>query len=72
MYRAAPGPAGDLHGAVLGKREQTRAGRLWPRGQIPADYEQPVRSAVPALISSGNMDPVSWFCIIFLQHGMTG
>lgn len=39
--------------------QQTRAGRLWPRGQIPEGYEQPVRSDVPALLISGNMDPVT-------------
>ena len=32
---------------------------MWPRGEIPADYREPVRSDVPALIFSGNLDPVT-------------
>jgi len=39
--------------------QQTRACSLWPRGEIPADYREPVRSDVPALIFSGNLDPVT-------------
>jgi pimeloyl-ACP methyl ester carboxylesterase len=32
---------------------------MWPRGDIPADFREPVRSSVPALIFSGNFDPVT-------------
>src|SRR5262249_32813744 len=32
---------------------------MWPRGDIPADFREPVRSSVPALILSGNFDPVT-------------
>jgi len=39
--------------------EQTRACGLWPQGQIPADYRDPVSSNVPVLIFSGNLDPVT-------------
>ena len=39
--------------------QQTRACSVWPRGVIPADYREPVRSDVPALILSGNLDPVT-------------
>ena len=39
--------------------QQTRACSLWPRGEIPSDYREPVRSGVPALIFSGNFDPVT-------------
>jgi pimeloyl-ACP methyl ester carboxylesterase len=39
--------------------QQTRACSMWPRGEIPADYREPVRSDVPALIISGNLDPVT-------------
>jgi pimeloyl-ACP methyl ester carboxylesterase len=39
--------------------QQTRACSLWPRGEIPADYREPIRSHVPALIFSGNFDPVT-------------
>jgi pimeloyl-ACP methyl ester carboxylesterase len=39
--------------------QQTRACSLWPRGEIPANYREPVRSGVPALIFSGSLDPVT-------------
>jgi pimeloyl-ACP methyl ester carboxylesterase len=39
--------------------QQTRACGLWPRGEIPKDFLQPVRSNAPVLIFSGNMDPVT-------------
>lgn len=39
--------------------QQTRACSMWPRGEIPENYREPVRSDVPALIFSGNLDPVT-------------
>ena len=39
--------------------QQTRACGMWPHGDIPADFREPVRSNVPALIFSGNFDPVT-------------
>jgi pimeloyl-ACP methyl ester carboxylesterase len=39
--------------------QQTRACSMWPRGEIPAGYREPVHSNVPALIFSGNLDPVT-------------
>jgi pimeloyl-ACP methyl ester carboxylesterase len=36
-----------------------RACALWPRGKIPADFYEPVRSAVPSLILSGGIDPAT-------------
>jgi pimeloyl-ACP methyl ester carboxylesterase len=39
--------------------QQTRACGLWPRGETPADFLQPVHSNAPVLIFSGNMDPVT-------------
>jgi pimeloyl-ACP methyl ester carboxylesterase len=39
--------------------QQTRACRMWPRGQIPANFRDPVSSNVPVLIFSGKMDPVT-------------
>jgi pimeloyl-ACP methyl ester carboxylesterase len=39
--------------------QQTRACEMWPRAKIPADYREAVRSNVPALIFSGNLDPVA-------------
>ncbi len=39
--------------------QQTRACGMWPRGEIPTDFLQPVHSHAPVLIFSGNMDPVT-------------
>jgi pimeloyl-ACP methyl ester carboxylesterase len=39
--------------------QQTRACGMWPQGKIPDDYQQPVRSDIPVLIFSGQMDPVT-------------
>jgi len=39
--------------------QQTRACELWPRGNIPADYHEPVSSNAPVLIFSGYLDPVT-------------
>jgi pimeloyl-ACP methyl ester carboxylesterase len=32
---------------------------VWPKGTLPADFREPVRSAVPTLLMSGRRDPVS-------------
>ncbi len=32
---------------------------IWPRGAIPADFKQPVKSDVPVLLLSGQADPVT-------------
>ena len=39
--------------------QQTRACGMWPRGEIPDDFLEPVSSKSPVLIFSGNMDPVT-------------
>ncbi len=39
--------------------QQTRACGFWPRGQTPADFQEPVSSTVPVLIFSGYMDPIT-------------
>jgi pimeloyl-ACP methyl ester carboxylesterase len=39
--------------------QQTRACGMWPRGEIPADFLEPVHSTAPVLIFSGNLDPVT-------------
>ena len=36
-----------------------RACRLWPHGQVPKDYYDPVRSDVPVLVLSGGIDPAT-------------
>jgi pimeloyl-ACP methyl ester carboxylesterase len=33
--------------------------RLWPRGELPAGFRDPVRSAAPVLVLSGEVDPVT-------------
>ena len=40
-------------------RQQREACLLWPRGEIPKDYAAPTRSDTPALILSGQWDPVT-------------
>lgn len=37
--------------------EYRRACASWPRGEIPADFHEPVRSDVPVLVVSGRRDP---------------
>ena len=32
---------------------------VWPRGELPAGYREPVRSEAPVLILSGELDPVT-------------
>ncbi len=32
---------------------------IWPRGAIPADFKQPVKSTAPVLLLSGEADPVT-------------
>jgi len=39
--------------------QQTRACGMWPRGEIPTDFLDPVSSNAPVLIFSGNLDPVT-------------
>jgi pimeloyl-ACP methyl ester carboxylesterase len=39
--------------------QQTRACEMWPRGEIPPGFHDPVSSNAPVLIFSGNMDPVT-------------
>jgi len=39
--------------------QQTRACGVWPRGEIPPDFLDPISSDTPVLIFSGNMDPVT-------------
>ena len=40
-------------------RQQVAACARWPRGTLPADYAEPVRSQVPALLISGELDPAT-------------
>lgn len=55
----------DTASALAGVRSKTLALRalavcdVWPRGEAPADATRPVESAVPVLILSGGLDPVT-------------
>ena len=52
----------ETAGTMLGDfriREQQQACALWPRGQVPAQDRENVRSDVPVLLISGERDPVT-------------
>jgi pimeloyl-ACP methyl ester carboxylesterase len=54
--------AGLTVGTFLGDYrvfQQRRACEMWPRGKAPADAGAPVESAVPTLLLSGFMDPIT-------------
>ena len=40
-------------------RQQKAVCEVWPRGKVPANVHEPVRSDVPALLISGERDPVT-------------
>ncbi len=40
-------------------RSRMRACEFWPKGVVPAGYYEPVTSAVPVLVLSGDLDPVT-------------
>jgi pimeloyl-ACP methyl ester carboxylesterase len=40
-------------------RQQRAACALWPRAEVPKDYAEPTRADVPALILTGQWDPVT-------------
>ena len=49
-------------GTFLGLRrveQQIRACKIWPRGELPAGFTDDVRSDAPALLISGDRDPVA-------------
>jgi pimeloyl-ACP methyl ester carboxylesterase len=55
-------PAADTSSTLLGTPvvpELVRACSLWTRGDVPADFSQPVRSDTPTLLLSGALDPVT-------------
>jgi pimeloyl-ACP methyl ester carboxylesterase len=39
--------------------QQQKACEIWPRGAIPRGYHEPVRSDVPTMIVTGELDPVT-------------
>jgi pimeloyl-ACP methyl ester carboxylesterase len=40
-------------------RNQMEACSIWPQGEVPADYGEPVSVDVPTLVLSGSLDPVT-------------
>ena len=50
--------AGTYYGDFRLKRA-IEACKEWPRGKIPADFRDPIKSNSPILILSGDMDPVT-------------
>jgi pimeloyl-ACP methyl ester carboxylesterase len=54
--------ARETTGHVFGPhllRGQVRACEIWPKGSLPENYYEPVVSDVPALVLSGDADPVT-------------
>lgn len=52
----------ETAGTLLGDyrvRQQKAVCEIWPRGKVPADVHQPVRSDVPVLLISGERDSVT-------------
>lgn len=52
----------ETNGTFLGDvrvRDQIEACKFWPKTNLPQDYRQPVRVAVPVLLLSGTRDPVT-------------
>ena len=57
-----PADLAKLSGSFFGRAlvdDFIRACKLWPRGKVPADFYEPVRSEVPTLIFSGGIDPAT-------------
>jgi pimeloyl-ACP methyl ester carboxylesterase len=54
--------ATETAGSFIGAqrvRNQMAACSVWPKGDVPQDYYRPLRSQVPAILVSGNLDPVT-------------
>ena len=55
-------PDPTQEGTLLGNQFSDFLGAqcaLWPKGAMPADFHQPLRSDVPALVLEGEFDPVT-------------
>lgn len=60
--RITPQDLADLSGSFFGRAlvdDFVRACDVWPRGKVPADFYEPVRSDAPVLILSGGIDPAT-------------
>jgi pimeloyl-ACP methyl ester carboxylesterase len=58
LLAAGPADAGTLLGAEFVAAIKA-ACEVWPRGRMPEDFHQPVTSDRPALLLSGEFDPVT-------------
>ena len=58
FLRPNPADAGTLLGQQLIALTQEQCA-VWPRGELPADFKQPVTSGKPVLLLSGERDPVT-------------
>jgi pimeloyl-ACP methyl ester carboxylesterase len=56
--QADPIDATRLLGAVLIEASRAQC-EVWPRGAVPADFNEPVKSDIPTLLLSGEFDPVT-------------
>jgi pimeloyl-ACP methyl ester carboxylesterase len=55
-------PDPDANGTLLGAgfaRDLQQQCAGWPRGQMPADFHQPLRTEIPTLILEGQYDPIT-------------
>jgi pimeloyl-ACP methyl ester carboxylesterase len=62
FIKPGEGLGGEAEKTFLGTyrlRQQREACAEWRRGGVPKDYVQPLRSLVPALILTGEWDPVT-------------
>jgi pimeloyl-ACP methyl ester carboxylesterase len=50
--------AGTFLGDARLRTQMTICGD-WPRGKVPESYGEPVRSSVPVLVITGNLDPIT-------------
>jgi pimeloyl-ACP methyl ester carboxylesterase len=60
--RITPEDLAKLSGSFFGRAlvdDFVRACNVWPRGKVPPDFYDPVRSDVPVLILSGGIDPAT-------------
>lgn len=58
FYGDVMAPEGSLLGDQIIRTARLRCS-VWPRGEVPGDFHEPVSSAVPALLLSGDADPVT-------------
>ncbi|MGH8320092.1 MAG: alpha/beta hydrolase [Steroidobacteraceae bacterium] len=55
-------PDPDAQGTLLGAgfiRDLQRQCTGWPRGQMPTDFHQPLRTGIPTLLLEGQYDPIT-------------